>query len=174
MTSPVLNIADVKLMDRGHGQRFAVKWGRMGPAIGLMGLGCALHVVAPGKRAFPFHAHHVADEMFVILSGEGEYRYGDEIFPVRAGDVIGAPAGPRAHQLINSGGAELRYLGISTIGSADVVEYPELRKVRGFRGHQEWRSQVRGLQAYRPGRRSAGLLGRRSALRRGKLGAGRA
>ena len=109
----------------------------MGPAIGLTGLGCALHVVPPGKRAFPFHAHHVADEMFVILSGEGEYRYGDESFPVRAGDVIGAPAGPRAHRLINTGNAELRYLGISTIGGADIVEYPQLQEVRGVRGHQE-------------------------------------
>jgi uncharacterized cupin superfamily protein len=128
MTSPVLNIADVPLMDRGHGQRFAVKWGRMGAALGLSGLGCALHVVPPGKRAFPFHAHHVADELFVILSGEGEYRYGDETFPVRAGDVVAAPAGPRAHQLINTGGAELRYLGISTIVGADVVEYPDSGK----------------------------------------------
>jgi uncharacterized cupin superfamily protein len=128
MTRPVLNIADVPLVDRGHGQRFAVKWGRIGPAIGLTGLGCALHVVPPGKRAFPFHAHHVADEMFFILSGEGEYRHGDETFAVRAGDVVAAPAGPRAHQLINTGAAELRYLGISTIAGVDVVEYPDSRK----------------------------------------------
>ena len=58
----VINIDDVPLNDRGNGKQFAVKWGRAGPLIGLNGLGCAVHVVPPGKKAFPFHRHHVADE----------------------------------------------------------------------------------------------------------------
>jgi uncharacterized cupin superfamily protein len=128
MAKPVLNIAEAPLMERGHGEQFAVKLARMGAAIGLEGLGCMLHIVPPGKRAFPFHAHHVADELFFILSGEGEYRYGGETYPVKAGDVVAAPAGGPAHQLINSGSAELRYLGISTNGGADVVEYPDSKK----------------------------------------------
>ena len=79
---PVMNIADVPLADRGNGKRFALKWGRVGPLLGLEGLGCAIHVVPPGKRAFPFHRHHVMDELFFIVSGEGEYRFGDETMPV--------------------------------------------------------------------------------------------
>jgi hypothetical protein len=31
----VINIDDVPLNDRGHGKQFAVKWGRVGPLIGL-------------------------------------------------------------------------------------------------------------------------------------------
>src|SRR5229473_165557 len=85
-SKPLVNVADVPLMDRGHGERFSVRWGRIGPAIGLTNLGCALHVVPPGKRAFPFHAHHVADELFFILSGTGEYRFGDQSFSVRDGN----------------------------------------------------------------------------------------
>src|SRR6516165_10338738 len=57
----VINIDDVPLMDRGNGKQFAVKWGCAGPLIGLDGLGCAVHVVPPGKKAFPFHRHHVVD-----------------------------------------------------------------------------------------------------------------
>src|SRR5436190_4218147 len=85
---PVLNIADAPLKEQGHGERFHVNWGRIGPLIGMTGMGCALHVVPPGKRAFPFHAHHVSDEMFFILSGEGEYRFGEQTFAIKAGDVL--------------------------------------------------------------------------------------
>jgi uncharacterized cupin superfamily protein len=123
---PVMNIADVPLADRGNGKSFVLKWGRVAPLLGLEGLGCAVHVVPPGKRAFPFHRHHVMDELFFIVAGEGEYRFGEEIFALRAGDIIGAPAGSKAHQIINTGSQDLRYLGIS---SADVVEYPDSNKV---------------------------------------------
>jgi uncharacterized cupin superfamily protein len=75
----VINIDDVPLADRGNGKQFAVKWGRVGPLVGLHGLGCAVHVVPPGKKAFPFHRHHVQDELFFVVSGEGEYRFGEKI-----------------------------------------------------------------------------------------------
>ena len=126
---PVINMAEVPLTARGHGERFAVRWGRAGPRLGLTGLGCAVHVVPPGKRAFPFHRHHVMDELFLIVSGEGEYRFGEESFPLRAGDIVGAPAGTKAHQIINTGTEELRYLGISSMGGADIVDYPDSGKV---------------------------------------------
>ena len=125
----LINVDDVPLSARGNGKQFAVKWGRVGPLIGLAGLGCAVHVVPPGKKAFPFHRHHVMDEMFFILSGEGQYRFGDEKLPVRAGDIVAAPAGGKAHQLINTGSEDLRYLGISTLAGAEVVEYPDSKKV---------------------------------------------
>ena len=126
---PILNVTNVTLQEQRHGERFVVKKGRMAPAIGLTKLGCTLHIVPAGKRAFPFHAHHVIEELFIILSGAGEYRFGDETFPVRAGDVLGAPAGKTPHQIVNTGTEEMRYLGISTIGSVDVVEYPDSKKV---------------------------------------------
>ena len=125
MEKPIVNIADVPLLDRGNGEQFVAKWGRTGPLLGLTGLGCAVHVVPPGKKAFPFHRHHVADELFFIVSGEGQYRFGEETFPLRAGDIVGAPAGSKAHQIINTGPEELRYLGISTIGGVDIVDYPD-------------------------------------------------
>ena len=38
----VINIDDAPLVDRGNGKQFAVKWGRVGPLVGLNGLGCAV------------------------------------------------------------------------------------------------------------------------------------
>ena len=40
------------------------------------------------------------------------------------------PAGAQAHQLINTGPADLRYLGVSTGGGVDVVDYyPDSKKI---------------------------------------------
>jgi uncharacterized cupin superfamily protein len=126
---PVVNVADVPLADRGNGKQFAVKWGRVGPALGLNALGCAVHVVPSGKRAFPTHRHHVMDELFFILSGAGEYRFGEDTFPLRAGDLVSAPAGTKPHQIVNTGTDELRYLGISSMTPVEVVDYPVSGKV---------------------------------------------
>jgi uncharacterized cupin superfamily protein len=126
----VINIEEVPLLDRGNGKQFAVKWGRVGQLLGLGSLGCAVHVVPPGKKAFPFHRHHVVDELFFIVSGKGEYRFGGTTKPVRPGDIVSAPAGTEAHQLVNTGSDELRYLGISTMGGGvDVIDYPDSKKI---------------------------------------------
>ncbi len=124
---PLLNIADVPLVENGHGEMFLAKIGRIGPAIGAKNFGCSLIVVPPGKRGFPFHAHHVNEEIFFILSGTGTLRHGDGTYPVRAGDVISSPPGgvEVAHQLVNTGTEDLRYLAISTNQQPEVVEYPD-------------------------------------------------
>jgi uncharacterized cupin superfamily protein len=86
-------------------------------------------VLPPGKRAYPFHRHHVIHELFYILSGSGEYRIDDKKLPLRAGDLIAAPAGKEAHQIVNTSSGELRFLAFSTIGEVDVVEYPDTGKI---------------------------------------------
>jgi uncharacterized cupin superfamily protein len=131
---PVINVDDVPLADRGNGKSFAVKYGRVGPKLGLRALGCSLHVVPPGKKAFPFHRHHVMDELFYVVSGEGEYRWGSEKMAVRTGDIVGAAAGTQAHQLVNTGKHDLRYLGISSMSEVDIVEYPDSGKIGAAAG----------------------------------------
>jgi uncharacterized cupin superfamily protein len=133
-TRSIVNIADVPLQDSGHGDAFAVKLGRIGPLIGSTGIGCRLHVVPSGKRAFPFHRHHVIHELFFIVTGTGEYRLGKEKHAIREGDVIAAPAGGEAHQIINTGGGELRYLAFSSKSEVDVVEYPDSGKFSTIAG----------------------------------------
>lgn len=69
--------------------------------------------------------------MFLILAGEGTLRFGDREYPVRQNDVIACPPGgrDRAHQLINSGTSDLRYLAVSTTHRVEIVEYPDANKI---------------------------------------------
>jgi uncharacterized cupin superfamily protein len=129
-TRPVINLDDVPLRDHGHGKSFAAKIGSFGHMIGSNGIGCMLHVVEPGKKAFPFHVHHAMAELFIILEGEGTYRFGDESYPVKANDVLAAPAGgPEvAHQIVNTGSKPLKYLGIAANVDPEVIEYPDSGK----------------------------------------------
>ena len=57
----------------------------------------------PGKVQCPFHNHHAEEEMFFILEGEGELRFGAERYPLRKNDIIACPPGGPdvAHQIIN-------------------------------------------------------------------------
>ena len=110
--------------------KFKAMMAPLGEALGLKRLGVSVMTVEPGKRAFPFHNHHANDELFVILEGSGTYRFGDQEYPVKAGDLCGAPhGGPEtAHQLINTGSTTLRYLAISTMLDPEVAEYPDTGK----------------------------------------------
>jgi len=125
----ILNLAEAPLRDNGNGEAFVAGIARMGPLLGSTGLGCTLTVIPPGKRAFPFHRHHVNHEMFYVLSGTGEYRLDEQTLPLRAGDLIAAPAGKEAHQIVNCSTGELRFLAFSTISEVDVVEYPDSAKM---------------------------------------------
>lgn len=127
---PIINLADVPLREVAHGERFRARVGRIGPLVGARQLGCQLHVVPAGRTAYPRHAHHVNEEMFIVLDGTGTYRAGDAEWEIHAGDVIAAPAGSAetAHQIVNSGSEEMRYLAVSTRVAFDVVEYPDSNK----------------------------------------------
>jgi len=129
-TNPILNLADVPLRANGDGDAFEARLGRIGGVIGAQKLGCQLHVVAPGKKAFPFHAHHANEEMIIVLAGSGTVRIGGARHPIREGDIVALPPGDAsaAHQVLNTSDAELRYLCISTRHDPDVVEYPDSGK----------------------------------------------
>jgi len=137
MTKPFVNIADVVLSPHPAarpGSDFDACFAQIATPLGATKLGCNLTVVSPGKKAWPHHVHHANDEMFVILAGEGTLRFGQERYPVRAGDVIVCPAGnaSSAHQLINTSQAELRYLSISTNIHPEITEYPDSKKVGAY------------------------------------------
>jgi uncharacterized cupin superfamily protein len=134
MTGPVVNIDDLALETSRKGVLYESADVRIGPMIGVRELGISYAEVPPGKSSCPFHNHHVEDELFIILSGEGTYRFGPQSYPIRAGSVLGAPAGGQetAHQIINTGSVPLRYYGISTMSLADVCEYPDSGKFGVF------------------------------------------
>ena len=102
----------------------------IGPLVGAQKLGYNITKVPPGKRAFPLHNHHVNEEMFFVLEGEGEIRVGSETFSIKEGDVIACPPGGKdtAHQIVNTSKKELRYLAVSTKLSPEIAEYPDSEK----------------------------------------------
>ena len=138
----ILNIADVPLQPRppqfapsgAAAERFEARVGQIATKVGAQKLGYNLTAVPPGKRGFPFHSHRVQEEMFFILEGTGEVRIGAEKFAIRAGDIIACPTGgpETAHQIINTGKTELKYLSISTKSPAEICEYPDSGKIAGF------------------------------------------
>jgi len=138
MPKPIINIADIELQPRPAAfspsgeaaQRFDARMGQIAPLIGACKLGYNITAVPPGKRAFPLHNHRVNEEMFFILEGTGELRFGQETYPVRPGDVIACPPGgqDKAHQIVNTGDTEMRYLAVSTKLSPEVAEYPDSGK----------------------------------------------
>jgi uncharacterized cupin superfamily protein len=138
MPSPILNLDEVRLrgLDASEGPSpgapagYDMRWGDIATRIGARKLGYNLTVVAPGKRNCPFHNHRGIEEMFLILEGHGELRYGEARHPLRPGDVIACPPGDAntAHQIINTGKTELRYLAVSTMDPVDICEYPDSGK----------------------------------------------
>lgn len=138
MPKPIINIADVVLEPRPAifapsgeaAERFDANMGYISPLIGAQKLGYNITVVPPGKSAFPSHNHHANEETFFVLQGIGELRVGENTYPIRVGDVVACPAGGKelAHQMINTGTEELRYLAVSTKLSPELVEYPNSGK----------------------------------------------
>ena len=94
-------------------------------------LGYNLTVLPPGKAQCPFHCHRGEEEMFLILEGEGELRFGDKRYSIKKNDVIACPTGGAevAHQIINTGPTTMRYLSLSTIVDLEVCEYPDSQKI---------------------------------------------
>lgn len=96
--------------------------------MGLTQIGASYFEVQPGESAFPLHAHYQEDEIIIVLSGTGTYRFAGENHAVKAGDTLAAPAGRAelAHQLTNSGAETLKYICVSSLPEINVVELPEL------------------------------------------------
>lgn len=114
----------------GLDEVFTCRMASVGADLGLKKLGVAALAVEPGKRAFPFHNHHGNDELFIVLEGEGTFRFGADEHPIKVGDICAAPCGgpETAHQIVNTGTATLRYVAVSTKQDPDVVEYPDSGK----------------------------------------------
>lgn len=128
--SPVLNLDALKLRRQAQGEHYDVHMASFAAPLGAQMLGGRLMVVPSGKRAWPYHGHHANEEMFVILSGTGRLRYANGEHALRSGDVVLCPANgaASAHQIVNDGSGDLRYLAISTMNEPDVIDYPDSGK----------------------------------------------
>lgn len=153
MSANILNLDQVRLQPiaelvPGAPPGYGGATGEIAQRIGARKLGYNLTVVPPGQRAWPFHNHRVNEEMFYVIAGDGELRIGAARHPIRAGDVIACPPGgpETAHQIVNTGSVELRYLGVGTCEWPEIVEYPDSGK---FGVRAEFEGKAGRLQVFR-------------------------
>lgn len=131
MAKPFVNLDEVEFNDVEDEGGFTSRRARFSSSLGARKLGYNLTELAPGKAQCPFHSHHEAEEMFLILEGEGELRFGEQRYKIRKHDVIACPIGGAevAHQIINTGATVMRYLALSNICGSEVCEYPDSNKI---------------------------------------------
>ena len=105
------------------------KYGQRRKALGGEKLSCGLWELAPGKKSFPFHMHHVTEEAMFVISGKGKVRSTEGEQAIGPGDYVSFLPGKDAHQVINDGTEPLVYVGMGAGLGVDVVEYPDSKKV---------------------------------------------
>ena len=127
---PILNIADAESRSVTNGDMFEARLAPLAERVGGRNIGANVTTVPPRKAAFPLHHHHGNEEHFFIISGAGILRLGAATHAVKPGDYIVTPlgGGELAHQLVNTGAADLVYLALSTKCLPEVVGYPDSGK----------------------------------------------
>lgn len=134
MPKPIVNLDELEFDDIEDNGYYTSRRARFSAAIGARQLGYNLTELPPGKAQCPFHSHRAEEEMFLILEGEGELRFGSQRFPIRKHDVIACPTGgvDLAHQIVNTGNSTMRYLALSNLQEVEVCEYPDSNKIGVF------------------------------------------
>jgi uncharacterized cupin superfamily protein len=89
-----------------------------------------LRQLNPEQFSAPYHFHHFAEELFMVISGSMTLRTLDGLQVVEAGDLIFFEMGETgAHQFFNHTGEPCTYLDIRTFIGYDLCEYPDSEKV---------------------------------------------
>ena len=128
---PLINVEDItEFKGHEHGT-FKAQYADVGGKIGAHQLGYNITIIPPGKKSYPDHNHHVSEEMFLILEGTGLLRVGENKYPLKKNDIVACPTGDRsvAHQIINDGNIDLKYLALGTKKPYDICEYPDSDKI---------------------------------------------
>ncbi|PKL75160.1 MAG: cupin [Candidatus Melainabacteria bacterium HGW-Melainabacteria-1] len=133
---PIVNLKDIEFTLQQQGEHYEAQSAKLGKRLGSRKLGSQLVIVPPGKKAWPYHAHFVNEEMFFILAGQGMIRMHDKEYLLSSGDLISIPPGPEyAHQIVNASQDEdLTYLAISTMEEPDIILYPDYNRISVIAG----------------------------------------
>jgi mannose-6-phosphate isomerase-like protein (cupin superfamily) len=100
------------------------------PESGYAPLELYVNVLEPGSGPGPYHYHSNADNIYLVLSGEGDVTVDGARVPLRSGDTIVLSAGER-HDIENTGTAQLRVVEIKTPAGSDFVMTEEARPKAG-------------------------------------------
>ena len=77
----------------------------MGQALQTTGAEISFQSFAPGKETGFLHTHQTHEELYIFLSGKGEFQVDGQVFPVGEGSVVRvAPEGKRS---VRNNGTEL-------------------------------------------------------------------
>jgi uncharacterized cupin superfamily protein len=102
----------------------------IGQQLGTERLGMTLWELPPGQAAYPYHFHLAEEEVLVVLAGAPVLRAPDGERTLAEGEVVGFPIGEGgAHQLRNDGDRDVRFLTVSSQGTAEVVFYPDTDRI---------------------------------------------
>lgn len=84
----------------------------------------------PGKFSYPYHFHRNAEELFIIIEGQGTLRSPEGYQIIFKGDILFFEEGSSGtHQLYNHSDDSLIYIDIRTRANIDVCEYPDSGKI---------------------------------------------
>lgn len=82
----------------------------------------------PGMTNFPYHAHQIQWEFYIVVSGRGTVRRNDHTFDVVTGDVFIQPPGTAHHIRNPSEDEDLIYYVIADNPVCDPCYYPDSDK----------------------------------------------
>ena len=88
-----------------------------GKTVGARSISLRITDVLPGEVCNPGHIHAECEEVIFILSGKGEIKIGQEVFPMNPGDAIYLPTG--IGHIIRNTGKEMMRMACS-FSSADI------------------------------------------------------
>ncbi|MCW2982695.1 MAG: cupin protein [Conexibacter sp.] len=109
---------------------FTAHRARIARQLGAERIGLSQWLLPAGEVAYPYHFHLAEEEVLIVLEGALALRSPDGWRRVARGEVVRfAPGEAGAHQLVNDGESEARFLVVSTHGQPDVVIYPDEGKV---------------------------------------------
>ena len=111
-----LNFADVKDLapDYGMSDMGEARFAR--GALGSDVIGLTRYTMKPGRRVGFGHRHPNSEEAYVVLSGSGRFRVGDDVVDVGPQDIVYCPANTMREWEAGSDGMELLAFGQHTEG----------------------------------------------------------
>lgn len=79
--------------------------------LNLTGAEISLNKLAPGQPMLFYHKHHLNEEIYIFIRGNGEFQVDDQVFPVSEGTVVRVDCGGERCWRNNSD-ADLYYIVI--------------------------------------------------------------
>jgi uncharacterized cupin superfamily protein len=90
----------------------------------------SVYVLDAGERHLPYHFHHGAEEILLVLEGTPTLRAPDGERVLGGGDVVHFPRGlDGAHQIWNASDTTTRFVVAAANTTPEIVEYPDSGKI---------------------------------------------